>query len=257
LLDLHSEYTGVFGERAAVMSPGDGLYIPYWLFNFEELAEIVLGPEQQPDHAKILAEAVLAAKQSYFAKAGLDRRGTVDTPTPYRIADVLYFIDVAMGALNPAESIAAYRAVIARLTTLQNDARYSFVFSTRMTLRDELCDILAQLFRIPVDGKPVTILDLAGIPSEVVNVVVSVLCRLAFDFAVWSASPVPMTLICEEAHRYAPRDPSLGFVGAKRALFRSPRRGANMGCRWASSASGLPTWRRVCSPNAARSSLFA
>jgi uncharacterized protein len=229
LLDPHSEYATAFGERAAVLSPGDGLYFPYWLFNLDELTEIVLGAERQPDQAKILAEAVLAAKQSYFAKTGLDRRGTVDTPAPYRIADVLYFIDAAMGSLNPPESIAAYRAVIARITALQNDARYGFVFSTRMTLRDELCDILAQLFRIPTAGKPVTILDLAGIPSEVVNVIVSVLCRLAFDFALWSTTPIPITIICEEAHRYAPSDKSLGFEGAKRALFRIAKEGRKYG----------------------------
>ena len=229
LLDPHGEYANAFGGRAELLSPQDGLYFPYWLFNLDELREIVLGSERVPDQAKILEEAVLAAKQIYFAKTGLDRRGTVDTPAPYRIADVLYFIDAAMGSLNPPESIAAYRTVIARITALQNDARYGFVFSTRMTLRDELCDILAQLFRIPAAGKPITILDLAGIPAEAVNVIVSVLCRLAFDFALWSTVPIPITVICEEAHRYAHRDPSLGFAGAKRALFRIAKEGRKYG----------------------------
>ena len=229
LLDPHGEYANAFGGRAELLSPQDGLYFPYWLFNLDELREIVLGSERVPDQAKILEEAVLAAKQIYFAKTGLDRRGTVDTPAPYRIADVLYFIDAAMGSLNPPESIAAYRTVIARITALQNDARYGFVFSTRMTLRDELCDILAQLFRIPAAGKPITILDLAGIPAEAVNVIVSVLCRLAFDFALWSTVPIPITVICEEAHRYAHRDASLGFAGAKRALFRIAKEGRKYG----------------------------
>jgi DNA helicase HerA-like ATPase len=229
LIDPHGEYTNAFGACATTLSPGDGLYFPYWLFNLDELTEIVLGSEHPPDQAKILAEAVLAAKQIYFSKAGLERRGTVDTPAPYRIADVVYFVDAAMGSLNPPESIAAYRAVIARLGALQNDARYGFVFGSRMTLRDELCDILSRLFRIPVDGKPITILDLAGIPSEAVGVTVSVLCRLAFDFALWSPTPIPITIVCEEAHRYAPRDKSLGFEGAKRALFRIAKEGRKYG----------------------------
>jgi uncharacterized protein len=229
LLDPHSEYGNALGAHAAVLSPGGRLYFPYWLFTFEELAEIVLGSQPRPDHLKILSEAVLAAKHDYFARSGLDRQGTVDTPVPYRIADVLSAIDSAMGALNPSESIAAYRAVMARITALQNDARYGFVFNTRMTLRDELCDILAQLFRIPVDGKPVTLLDLAGVPSEVVNVIVSVICRLAFDFALWSDNLVPITIVCEEAHRYAPRDRVPGFEGAKRALFRVAMEGRKYG----------------------------
>ena len=66
LLDPHNEYSTAFGDRAIVLSPGDGLYLPYWLFNFEELTEIVIGPERNPEQAKILSEAILASKQSFF-----------------------------------------------------------------------------------------------------------------------------------------------------------------------------------------------
>ncbi len=229
LLDLHSEYASAFKERAEVLSPGNGLYLPYWLFNFEELVEIVIGSDHNPEQVKILGEAVLVAKQSYFAKAGLDKFGTVDTPAPYRLSDALRFLDTAMGSLNRPDSVAAYQAVKGRILALQGDSRYGFVFGGRLTLRDELSDILAQLFRIPVNGKPVTILDLSGVPSEVLNVVVSVLCRIAFDFALWSETPIPITIICEEAHRYAPRDKELGFEAAKRALFRIAKEGRKYG----------------------------
>jgi uncharacterized protein len=229
LLDPHNEYASAFKELGATLSPGDGLYLPYWLFNFEELVEIVIGPDRNAEQVKILGEAVLAAKQSYFLKVGLDKFGTVDTPTPYRMSDVVRFIDAAMGSLNRPDSVVAYQAVRGRILTLQSDARYGFVFGSRLSLRDELSDILAQLFRIPVNGKPITIIDLSGIPSEVLNVVVSVLCRLAFDFAMWSDTPVPITIICEEAHRYAPRDKELGFEAAKRALFRIAKEGRKYG----------------------------
>ena len=229
LLDPHNEYASAFKELASVLSPCGGLYLPYWLFNFEELVEIVIGPHRDPEQVKILGEAVLAGKQSYFVKAGLDKFGTVDTPTPYRMSDAVRFLDAAMGSLNRPDSVVAYQAVKGRILALQNDARYAFVFGGRLSLRDELSDILSQLFRIPVNGKPITILDLSGIPSEVLNVVVSVLCRLAFDFAMWSEMPVPITIICEEAHRYAPRDKELGFEAAKRALFRIAKEGRKYG----------------------------
>jgi hypothetical protein len=145
------------------------------------------------------------------------------------MSDALRFLDAAMGSLNRPDSVAAYQAVKGRILALQSDARYGFVFGGRLNLRDELSDILAQLFRIPVNGKPITILDLSGIPSEVLNVVVSVLCRLAFDFAMWSETPVPITIICEEAHRYAPRGKELGFEAAKRALFRIAKEGRKYG----------------------------
>ena len=229
LLDPHNEYSSAFEDIAEYFSPCNGLSLPYWLFNFEELVEIVIGPNRDPEQVKILEEAVLAGKQSYFVKAGLDKFGTIDTPTPYRMSDVLRFLDAAMGSLNRPDSVATYQAIKGRILTLQSDARYGFVFGGRLSLRDELSDILAKLFRIPVKGKPITILDLSGIPSEVLNVVVSVLCRLAFDFAMWSQTPVPITIICEEAHRYAPRDKELGFEAAKRALFRIAKEGRKYG----------------------------
>jgi len=229
LLDPHNEYSSAFKERAALLSPGDGLHLPYWLFNFGELLEIIIGPDQNLEQTKILGDAVMTAKQSYFAKAGLDKLGTVDTPTPYRMSDVIRFLDTAMGSLNRPDSVAAYQAVKSRILALQNDGRYGFVFGSRLSLRDEFSDILAQLFRIPVNGKPITILDLSGVPSEVLNVVVSVLCRLAFDFALWSETSIPITIICEEAHRYAPRDKERGFEAAKQALFRIAKEGRKYG----------------------------
>ena len=229
LLDPHNEYAQAFGDNAIILGPADSLYLPFWLFNFEEITEVVLGPDHNGEQAKILGEGILAAKHSYFAKAGLDKFGTVDTPAPYRMSDVLRFLDTAMGSLNRPESIPAHQTVKGRILALQNDVRYGFVFGSRLTLRDELSEILGQLFRIPVNGQPVTVLDLSGIPSEVVNVVVSVLCRLTFDFALWNETPVPLTIVCEEAHRYAPRDKQRGFEAAKRALFRIAKEGRKYG----------------------------
>jgi DNA helicase HerA-like ATPase len=230
LLDPHNEYARAFTDRAVLLSPDDGLRLPYWLFNFDELAEIVLGAEGADDEQrKILSETVLAAKQSNFAKAGLDKVGSVDTPIPYRMSDVLSYLDRGMGALNRPESVNAFRTVKSRIIGLQNDARYAFVFGQSLSLRDEMSEILSHLFRIPVNGKPITILDISAVPSEVLNVVVSLVCRLTFDFAMWSETTVPITIVCEEAHRYAPRDKELGFEPAKRALSRIAKEGRKYG----------------------------
>jgi hypothetical protein len=230
LLDPHNEYARAFAERAVVLSPDDGLRLPYWLFNFEELAEIVLGSERtDAEQRKILAESVLAVKHTYFLRTGLDKVGTVDTPVPYRMSDVLSYLDRAMGALNRPESLGAFQTVKGRILALQADARFAFVFGSHLSLRDEMSEILSNLFRIPVNGKPITILDISAVPSEVLNVVVSVVCRLTFDFAMWSETTIPITIVCEEAHRYAPRDRELGFEPAKRALSRIAKEGRKYG----------------------------
>ena len=63
--------------------------------------------------------------------------------------------------------------------------RFAFMFQS-LTVRDNMRQILSRILRIPVAGKPITIIDISGVPSEIVDVVVSVLCRLIFEFALWS-----------------------------------------------------------------------
>jgi len=85
------------------------------------------------------------------------------------------------------------------------------------------------LFRIPVDGRPISIVDLSGIPSEILNVVVSVICRLTFDFALWAERSVPILLVCEEAHRYAPAVPERRYEMTKQALSKIAKEGRKYG----------------------------
>ena len=42
------------------------------------------------------------------------------------------------------------------------------------------------MLRLPVAGKPISVIDLSGVPTSIVSAVVSVLSRIVFDFAVWS-----------------------------------------------------------------------
>jgi hypothetical protein len=67
------------------------------------------------------------------------------------------------------------------------------------------------------------------LPSEIINVVVSVLARLAFDFGLWSGGQIPITFVCEEAHRYVPIDRTLGFEPTKRAISRIAKEGRKYG----------------------------
>ena len=92
-----------------------------------------------------------------------------------------------------------------------------------------MAEILGNLFRLPPGGKPMTIMQLAGFPAEVVDSVVSVLCRMAFDFGLWSDGVAPLLFVCEEAHRYAPADKNVGFGPTKRALSRIAKEGRKYG----------------------------
>ena len=114
-----------------------------------------------------------------------------------------------MGLLETQKDLRPYKHLIARIEGVMQDPRYGFMFG-KMMIEDNLAEILKQIFRIPVSGKPITIIQLTGLPEEIINVVVSILARLAFDLSVWSDGKVPITLVCEEAHRYVPREKEAG-----------------------------------------------
>jgi hypothetical protein len=92
-----------------------------------------------------------------------------------------------------------------------------------------MAEVLAQVFRLPTNGVPMTIMQLGGFPAEVVDSVVSVLCRMAFDFGLWSDGAVPLLFVCEEAHRYASADRTIGFGPTRRAISRIAKEGRKYG----------------------------
>jgi hypothetical protein len=122
-----------------------------------------------------------------------------------------------------------YHKLIGRVQTFRNHPRYAFMFENANIGGDTMAEILGHLFRLPPEGKPMTIMQLAGFPAEVVDAVVSVLCRMAFDFGLWSDGVAPLLFVCEEAHRYAPADKQVGFGPTKRALSRIAKEGRKYG----------------------------
>ncbi len=240
LLDPHSEYAQCFGDAAEVITP-DTLQLPFWLLTFEELVEVVIGNITGKANAvELLAEMIPTAKRRYAANKGREsgtmlKRGigqtgsfTVDTPVPFRISDILAMINEQMGRLENRGDVAPYRQLRSRLEAISSDPRYAFMFGS-LTIQDHMAEIVGRLFRVPVNNKPIAILELTGVPSEIVNVVVSVICRMTFDFALWSDGKIPVTLVCEEAHRYVPNDPAAGFEPTRRAIARIAKEGRKYG----------------------------
>src|SRR5262249_11333458 len=135
---------------------------------------------------------------------------TADTPVPYRLADLISLIDERMGKLENRSSRMFHHRLLTRIETLGNDPRYAFMFANANVGGDTMAGVLSQLFRMPANGKPMTIMQLAGFPSEVVDAVMSVLCRMAFDFGLWSEGAIQLLFVCEEAHRYASNDRKIG-----------------------------------------------
>lgn len=233
VLDVHNEYRSVFGQQAETIDTGN-LNLPYWLLNFQELVLALTSSDSHHDaECEILADAIVAAKRQ-FSEVQLVRDGppehsiTVDTPTPFSFADVISWIDEQVGRLERTHVATPYRRLKSRIEALTTDRRYRFMFNG-LTIGDNMAEVLGRLFRIPGDGRPITVIDLAAVPGEILDVVISVISRLAFDLAVWSDGRYPMLLVCEEAHRYAPADANGKFLPTRQALARIAKEGRKYG----------------------------
>ena len=230
LLDPHNEYGRAFPETAEIIDP-TRFNLPHWLLNFEESTELFVGRTERAatSQTNILRDAMLVARQEFTGENIGSQNITVDTPSPYLLDTLIAQIDSNKPTTKAGQE--PYLKIVNKIKTLQQDRRFSFLIRPDGEVKDDLSDILAQHLRIPVSNKPLSIIDLSGVPSDVVDVVVSVLCRMIFDFAVWSPRPVevPVLLVCEEAHRYAPRGDDAAFQPTKQALSRIAKEGRKYG----------------------------
>ncbi len=223
VLDPHNEYGAAFGQSAETITTST-LNLPFWLLTYEEIIEVLCSRESgaRSREAAILKEAIVSAKREFAGRAEDDVELTVDTPVPYRLQILTQRISTAMGKLDRPDSTLPYLRLITTIDNLRKDRRYAFMFGGLSAARDNMREIISRILRIPVAGKPITILDLSAVPSEITNVLVSLMCRLVFDFALWSRreEQIPTLLVCEEAHRYIPRLEGTGFEPTRRAISR-------------------------------------
>ncbi|MBP2278195.1 MULTISPECIES: ATP-binding protein [Sphingomonas] len=230
MVDPHGEYAAAFKGNGAIYDVSN-LQMPYWLMNFAEHCEVFVtasGAERQID-ADILAKCLLAAR----AKGRLGQeisKLTVDAPVPYLLSDLSNLIQLEMGKLDRAGDTAPYLRLKTKIDEIKADPRYGFMFSG-MLVADTMGAFLERIFRLPGDGKPISIIDVSGVPSEITSVVVAVLARMVFDFAIWSRGEAqrPILLVCEEAHRYIPSGQHADFSSVGRILSRIAKEGRKYG----------------------------
>ena len=230
MIDPHGEYSAAFKSCGELFN-ADNLQLPYWLLNFTEHCEVLLttdGAERERD-ADILAKCLLAARMKGKNAESLGRV-TVDSPIPYLLSDLNAILVNEMGKLDRAGDTLPFMRLKTKLDELKADPRYSFMFSG-MLVSDTMGAFIAKLFRLPSNGKPISIVDVSGLPSDVTSVVVSVLARMVFDYAIWSRTEAqrPILLVCEEAHRYVPKDESAKGQAVRKILERIAKEGRKYG----------------------------
>jgi DNA helicase HerA-like ATPase len=207
MIDPHGEYSAAFKHNGALFDVHN-LAMPYWMMNFAEHCEVFVtstGDDKQID-ADILARCLLQARAKNRMAETIGKL-TVDAPIPYLLSDLTNIIQNEMGKLDKVTSSAPFMRLKSKIDELKADPHYNFMFSG-MLVGDTMAEFVAKIFRMPSHGKPISIIDVSGVPADITSTVVAVLSRLVFDFATWSRNELqrPILLVCEEAHRYIPSD---------------------------------------------------
>jgi len=219
LLDLHGEYIKAFPAKSNIISGAD-LEIPYWLLNYDELQDLCIDKTESTAHnqAMIFKESLLKAKENSIIKdkLGIEKIFTVDTPVYFDLNEVHDFIkakneEMVQGKTGPKQGpfYGDFTRFLTRLESKINDQRFAFMFKPKKYIKsDHLEDFMRLLLGRDKSGyKNITVIDLSGIPFEIVELVVSVLSRLIFDFNFWNKQrrDCPLCIVYEEAHNYIPR----------------------------------------------------
>jgi DNA helicase HerA-like ATPase len=231
LLDLHGEYPPAFEDSANVIRINE-LELPYWLMNFEEIVETFVD-ESEPsanNQIMILKEAILDSKKgkNILLKDFL----TIDTPVHFDFLDV----SSRMRSLDTERLLSGkegpfygqFTRFLVRLESKLMDKRYEFLFRPK-TYRssDTFVNLLTKLLGLDT-GKRVTLIDLSRVPFDVVNVLVSLLGRIIFDFNLWNKGrqDFPILIVFEEAHTY------LSMTGKSKSARKTVERIAKEGRKY-------------------------
>lgn len=239
VIDLHNEYAGAFREEGNLIDITE-LELPYWLMNFEELEEMFIDPNESTAHTQImiLKDLVLSSKRN---KNSEHRETlTIDTPLTFELNEVrarIQFLDseriqgTKMGETREGPFYGQFTRFLVRMDGKINDKRYEFIFRPKaFKTSDSIVQLMTRILGLDTE-KNITILDLSGVPFDVINVLVSLLGRIIFDFNFWNKNrrEFPILIVFEEAHNYLPASEAGRTSAAKKTVERIAKEGRKYG----------------------------
>lgn len=130
---------------------------------------------------------------------------------------------------------------VARLNTKINSPRLrQFLFgekSKKISFEDTLRQFLGYSYKSEIRKNAksnVTIIDLSGVPFEVLSITVSLISRLLFDYSYYYKKQVgdndmPLLLVYEEAHKYVPKSDLARFKSSRASIERIAKEGRKYG----------------------------
>lgn len=280
VFDIHSEYHAAF--PTANFIDINNLVLPYWLLNSDELQELFLDTEANDHRQRnVLKEAIVNnRKRNFKGDSLLKEKIHFDSPLFFDINEILTYIknrnnekkdknnaipyitadgkshlfdtansdDLFVELVNYTGSSAtgtnngSLINFIDRLENKINDKRLTFLFGD-FSKKISFEETLSQLLGYREDTKSnITILDLSGVPFDVLSITVSLISRMLFEFGynykklrakndvdeIFN-NDVPVLLVYEEAHKYVPNNDLAKYRASRESIERIAKEGRKYG----------------------------
>ena len=277
VFDIHSEYKTAFPD--ANYLDVSNIVLPYWLLNSEELQELFLDTEANDHNQRNVFKEAIVENKKYHCTGDYAEKVGYDTPVYFDMSQVLRYIknrnnekkdtknnipftmrdgtgynfgadtkqnlfleDVKYtGTSGSGTNNGSFVNFINRLENKLHDKRLSFLFpQENITNSHEVT--LSQFLGYGDNKSNVTIIDLSGVPFEVLSITVSLISRLLFEFGYYYTrlrhtnnqdekinNNTPFLLVYEEAHKYVPKSDLAKYRASKESIERIAKEGRKYG----------------------------
>ena len=259
IFDIHSEYKSAFPNANYIDI--SNLVLPYWLLNSDELQELFIDTEANDHNQRyIFKESVVYnRKESYSGTDDEKNKIHFDSPLYFDINEVLKYAvnknneiietgEVYVSGDKKGQPKTTQGSLYGKLTNFVNrlenklnDKRLDFLLgekSHKITFEQTL----QQLLGYSDSNRNVTILDLSGVPFEVLSITVSLISRIIFEYGYFYKrvrcakdlsekinNDIPILLVFEEAHKYVPNSELSKFRASKNSIERIAKEGRKYG----------------------------
>ncbi|MGZ8188240.1 MAG: ATP-binding protein [Methylosarcina sp.] len=247
MLDLHGEYcwkddNGViqsaFPDELVNYIDAMEMEMPYWMMTYAELVDLFIDRDDKGASMQMsfMREVLQQLKRKEAKRLGM-ATVSIDTPIYFSLAEMYMQFKAAneerkdfgktQGAL-----FGQFDEFLIRMQSRFNDVRYDFLLKPKIRNNSEsMADMLSEFVGLGSKKANITVVDLSSVPTDVRPAVSAQVGRLAYEFNYWNPHrrEFPITLICEEAHAYIPREKGGNFEGTKKMMERIAKEGRKYG----------------------------
>jgi uncharacterized protein len=247
MLDLHGEYCwkdsdgkvhSAFPEDVVQYVDAMEMEMPYWMMTYAELVDLFIDRDDKGATLQMsfMREILQQLKRKEAKEIGMTTV-SIDTPIYFSLAELYMQFKAAneerkdFGKVQGA-LFGQFDEFLIRMQSRFNDVRYDFLLKPKVRNTSEsMADLLRQFVGLGAKKANITVIDLSSVPTDVRPAISAQVGRLAYEFNYWNPKrrEFPITLICEEAHAYIPREKGGQFEGTKKMMERIAKEGRKYG----------------------------